>query len=108
MALAVVSSQHRQAGTKFYCPPILNNDNTICPKLDVYSLGVIAFELCTKFGTKTERAVVLEKLNCGTFPREFDEHELAEGIKGMLCGRREDRWTCAQVRKWLRNINEKF
>lgn len=108
MALAMVSSQHRQVGTKFYCPPILNNDKTICAKFDIYSLGIIAFELCTKFGTKSERMVVLERLSKEVFPAEFEKHELAEGVKGMLCTRREDRWNCTQVRKWLRKIKEGF
>ena len=108
MALAVVSSQHKNAGTKFYCPPVLNNDHIICPKIDIYSLGIVAFELCTKFGTKSERAAVLEAVNRGVFPDEFESHELAEVIKGMICAKREDRWDCYQVREWLRKINDKY
>lgn len=34
-----------QAGTRFYCPPIIPKANPICARLDVYSLGIIAFEL---------------------------------------------------------------
>jgi translation initiation factor 2-alpha kinase 3 len=102
MTLAMVSSQHTQPGTAFYIPP--STDRTICTKLDVYSLGVITFELITKFGTKSERGMVLQRLGRGEFPNNFDQHEMAEGIRGMLCSKREDRWTTGEVKKWLKGI----
>jgi translation initiation factor 2-alpha kinase 3 len=90
-----------QAGTRFYRPP---SSSKICPKLDVYSLGVIAFELLNKCGTKTERAVVLSDLLKGIFPAKFEKHEMADGIKHMLWNNRDDRWGCTEVRKWLKGI----
>lgn len=106
-ALAVLSSQQpsRQPGTRFYCAP---KSTTICPKMDVYSLGVIAFEMIYKFGTKSERAIVLDKLTTeGVFPRPFEKHEMADGIKAMLCRDVSKRWDCAAVRKWLNGLVEK-
>lgn len=86
----------------FYCPP--TNERSICPKRDVYSLGIIAFELVNKFNTVHGRAVDLNKLrNEGEFPDDFD-NELVTGIKGMLCAKKEDRWTCEQVEDWLREM----
>jgi translation initiation factor 2-alpha kinase 3 len=95
----------RQVGTRFYCGPKLpKGKGVICPKLDVYSLGIIAFEMVYKFGTKSERNDVLEKLTNGEFPKGFDKHEMAEGIKKMLCHDRAERWSCADVRAWLQGF----
>jgi translation initiation factor 2-alpha kinase 3 len=102
--LAILSSQaSRQAGTRFYYPPG-KSDKTICPRLDVYSLGVIAFELTNSFGTRSERLVVLENLNRGIYPIGFDEHKMANGVKGMLYHERLKRWDCATLRRWLEDI----
>ncbi|KAI9053009.1 hypothetical protein LZ554_003279 [Drepanopeziza brunnea f. sp. 'monogermtubi'] len=93
-----------QAGTKFYCPPIIPKTNPICTRLDVYSLGIIAFELVYKFGTKSERQIILSALRTGVLPKDFEDHRLAEGIKAMLHQDRDQRWDCAQVRKWLTSL----
>lgn len=106
--LNLVSSRSTQPGTIFYYPPNQANDRTICAKLDVYSLGVIAFELITKFDTKSERINVLSNLRKGIFPDRFDEHELAVGIRGMLASNRNERWTCSQVNKWLKEIKARY
>ena len=104
-ALAVLSSADGQPGTRFYYPV---SSGVICPKLDVYSLGVIAFELVYQFGTKSERSIVLDRLGKGIFPKEFETHEMADGIIRMLCTTREERWSCSDVRKWLRTIIAKY
>jgi translation initiation factor 2-alpha kinase 3 len=105
--LAVIAS--RQPGTKFYCPPIVSRSQSIiCPKLDVFSLGVITFEMITKFNTKSERAAVLDNLNRGIFPSDFDKHEMAAGVQGMVCTYREERWDCIRMREWLRGVRAKY
>ncbi|KAL2070794.1 hypothetical protein VTL71DRAFT_13820 [Oculimacula yallundae] len=91
----------QQAGTKFYCPTNIPKENPICAKLDVYSFGVIAFEMVYEFGTKSERAHILTKLRDGVYPENFEKHTLYEGIKAMLCQDRDERWSCKQVREWL-------
>lgn len=97
-----------QVGTKYYCPPkIPKTEPTVCPKLDVYSLGVIAFELINKFGTKSERVRVMDGLCKGILPKEVEGHEMAEGIKHMVCVDRDKRWDCATLRKWLLDIEKK-
>ncbi|KAI9649943.1 hypothetical protein NHQ30_002528 [Ciborinia camelliae] len=89
----------KQAGTKLYMPP--GKSSTVCPKLDVYALGIIAFELITPFTTRTERHVVVNQIKSGVFPPGFENHEMAEGIKGMIAEKRSDRWDCARVRRWV-------
>ncbi len=91
----------KQAGTKFYVPSKVPRINPICPRLDVYSLGIIAFEMVYPFRTRSERGIVLNQLGTGLFPKDFESHKLAEGIKAMLHEDRDKRWDCAQVRKWL-------
>jgi len=79
----------------------------ICPKLDVYALGVIAFEMVYRFGTRAERNVVLEALGRGVLPDGFgdgeseSESEMARGVLHMVCKKREERWGVAEVRAWL-------
>ena len=92
-----------QAGTTLYCPPTPPQNDPICPKLDIYSLGVIAFELVCKFGSKSERIVALSGLKKGNLPG-FLEQEVARGIRGMTCRDRDVRWGCEEVRGWLEGI----
>ncbi|TGO22682.1 hypothetical protein BPAE_0158g00010 [Botrytis paeoniae] len=89
----------KQAGTKLYMPP--GKSAIVCPKLDVYALGIIAFELITPFTTRTERHIVLNNIKSGKYPAGFENHEMAEGIKGMLAEKRSDRWDCEMVRRWI-------
>lgn len=96
-----------QPGTRFYRPPNTPKGKAvICPKVDVYSLGVIALEMIYQFATRSERAFELDKLKDGIFPQGFENHEMTEGIKYMLCKERDQRWGCAEVRKWLNTIIE--
>ncbi|KAG9247701.1 kinase-like domain-containing protein [Calycina marina] len=101
----LASTDTHQPGTRFYHPA---SWRTVDPKLDVYSLGVIAFELVYKFGTKSERSIVLEKVGGGVFPVDFKGHELEEGIKKMLCNSTKERWSCTEVRAWLQDIITRY
>lgn len=100
--------QQKPVGTMFYRPVSMPKEEpVICPKLDVYSLGVIALELIQKFGTKSERATVLINLKKGILPAELEHHVMAGGIKSMVCEQRDRRWDCGAVRQWLEGMQEK-
>jgi translation initiation factor 2-alpha kinase 3 len=103
--LAVLSSvtSSRQPGTKFYCAPKTEKPQPISPKLDVYSIGVIACEMLIKFGTRSERLVVLNDLNNGKLDA-LNGHAMEAGVRGMLEHDIEKRWSCAAVRKWIGDI----
>jgi translation initiation factor 2-alpha kinase 3 len=118
-------------GTEFYRPPA-NTDDSDTPgyfdeykideKLDVFSLGVILFELVYQLNTKMERQLVLNQLTRGSisFPDDFaskvdhGETKLDIGvvvadslmtcIKGMLCPQSLHRWSCQDVKDQLRQI----
>jgi len=58
----------RPVGTELYRPP---THQGISAKLDVYALGVVAFEMLHKFGTRMERITALTDLRRGVFPATF-------------------------------------
>ncbi|KAI9745630.1 MAG: hypothetical protein M1818_001164 [Claussenomyces sp. TS43310] len=92
----------RPVGTQLYRPARMPaREPRICPKLDVYSLGVIAFELLWRFGTRAERALLLTDLAKGILPPPLEHHPMAPGIRAMVCQDRDQRWDCAAVRRWL-------
>ncbi|XBI41198.1 hypothetical protein VPH35_125686 [Triticum aestivum] len=49
-------------GTKSYLAPELDSDEKITEKVDIYSVGVMFFELLTRFGSLLERALAFEEL----------------------------------------------
>jgi eukaryotic translation initiation factor 2-alpha kinase 3 len=103
----LASLHQRPVGTHFYRPSKMpKREPIICPKLDVYSLGIIAMELIHKFTTKSERVTVLTNLSNGILPPGFDEHPMAEGIKSMVRPNRDKRWDLCAVRQWLDRLRE--
>lgn len=92
-------------GTHFYCPTEVP---VVCEKLDVYALGVIAFELTQNFGTLSERGIVLSGLRNAVFPADFDQNPLSRGIQKMLEREREERWGCEEVGRWLGEMRDRF
>lgn len=94
----------KPVGTQFYRPPHMPTEEPIiCEKLDVFSLGVMAFELVWKFTTQSERANVLGSLNRGQLPKDW-WHPLRDGIEGMTRSDRDSRWDTKMVRKWLTDM----
>lgn len=54
-----------RVGTVFYRSPDLENTTTTIrydEKVDMYSLGIIFFEMCHLFKTKTERFGILREI----------------------------------------------
>lgn len=58
-------------GTYFYASPEQLSHSQYNEKADIYSLGVILFELLHPFGTKSERAFVLKDLKNGIIPESM-------------------------------------
>ncbi|XP_036142962.1 eukaryotic translation initiation factor 2-alpha kinase 3 [Monomorium pharaonis] len=60
-------------GTHLYMAPEQRNKQNYNCKVDIYSLGVILFELLTPFSTKKEREKMLTDLQLLKFPKNFAE-----------------------------------
>lgn len=58
------SSTNKSIGTALYMAPELRTGSTVqqSSKVDMYSLGIIFFEMCNKFGTKMERITELQQV----------------------------------------------
>ncbi|XP_032664784.1 eukaryotic translation initiation factor 2-alpha kinase isoform X2 [Odontomachus brunneus] len=65
-------------GTHLYMSPEQANGQTYNYKVDIYSLGIIYFELLTPFSTDMERAIVLTDLRKSIFPKNFAEKHTTE------------------------------
>ncbi|KEQ72658.1 kinase-like protein, partial [Aureobasidium namibiae CBS 147.97] len=62
----LVGASCKAVGTEIYRPYTVTRDNS--PSLDVYALGIIAFELLHPFGTRMERHEMLHELKKGRLP----------------------------------------
>lgn len=93
-------------GTALYTAPVSSEP---CAKLDVFSLGIIAFELLYNFRTEAERRIVLDNLGKkGEVPVDFWGHEMREGIEKMVCRDKSRRWSTALVREWLEGLVQRW
>ena len=61
-------------GTKFYCSPEQERSKNYDNKTDIYSLGIIIFEMLYKFGSLMERDIILRAINQkNIFPQDLEE-----------------------------------
>ena len=65
-------------GTHLYMSPEQINGQGYNYKVDIYSLGIILFELLTPFSTEMERVAALINLRKSVFPKLFDADYPAE------------------------------
>lgn len=65
----MTTPQQQVVGTEIYRPATL--EQIASPSLDVYALGIVAFELLCKFETRMERLDMIQKLKGGQFPKDF-------------------------------------
>lgn len=73
-------------------------------KLDVFALGIVAFEMLSKFNTRSERVHALMGIRRGEFPIRFAEsmgecgERVRELLQGMVHGDEQERLGCEDVR----------
>jgi eukaryotic translation initiation factor 2-alpha kinase 3 len=63
----------QQVGTQLYMSPEQVRGQPYNYKVDIYSLGLILFELLVPFCTEMERINVLKGLRAGNFPTDFQQ-----------------------------------
>ena len=60
-------------GTRFYCSPEQEKSTNYDNKTDIYSLGIIIFEMLYKFGSLMERDIILTRINQKSlFPSDLE------------------------------------
>jgi translation initiation factor 2-alpha kinase 3 len=88
-------------GTEFYRPHASSGVNE---KLDIFALGVVAFEMVQKFNTRMERIAALAELRHGVFPDDFIQSlgnvgpDMQQLISDMVQGDEGKRLGCDEVR----------
>jgi len=86
-------------GVQIYMPPEYENKDIYTFKSDVYSLGIIIFELLHIFSTDMERIEIIEKIKKGVYPQSFTENfsEYKNIIKLMLNEEMDERPNMSQI-----------
>ena len=91
----------KPVGTEFYRP---QTNSGINEKMDVFALGVVAFEMLHKFDTRMERIAALSELRRGIFPDGLAESigymgtEVQQLIGDMVQVDEQKRLSCDQVK----------
>ncbi|XP_037071129.1 eukaryotic translation initiation factor 2-alpha kinase 3-like [Pollicipes pollicipes] len=90
-----------QVGTQLYMSPEQVLGHPYDDKVDIYSLGIILFELLVPFATQMERQQTLTLVRRLVFPEPFqqsqpDEHDL---LAQMLCHQPARRPSIAEIRR---------
>ncbi|KAG9275196.1 eukaryotic translation initiation factor 2-alpha kinase 3 [Astyanax mexicanus] len=75
-----------QVGTKLYMSPEQMSGNSYSHKVDIYSLGLILFELLCPFRTQMERVRTLTEVRALQFPTAFYKNNVQEAqmVRCML------------------------
>ncbi|XP_029973073.1 eukaryotic translation initiation factor 2-alpha kinase 3 [Salarias fasciatus] len=75
-----------QVGTKLYMSPEQLSGNSYSHKVDIYSLGLILFELLHPFRTQMERVRTLTEVRLHCFPELFSKNNVQElsMVRSML------------------------
>lgn len=86
-------------GTLTYASPEQCNQSEYDAKTDVYSLGIIFFEMFSVFGTQMERIQQLSNLRKNTLPKNFLLNLPKESalVMSMIAQGSEDRPTVAEI-----------
>lgn len=88
-----------QVGTKLYMSPEQLSGNSYSHKVDIYSLGLILFELLYPFRTQMERVRTLTEVRALSFPEVFSKNNMQElsMVRSMLSWSPSERPEAADI-----------
>ncbi|XP_030211699.1 eukaryotic translation initiation factor 2-alpha kinase 3 [Gadus morhua] len=88
-----------QVGTKLYMSPEQLSGNSYSHKVDIYSLGLILFELLWPFRTQMERIRTLTEVRALQFPDAFSKNNVQElgMVRSMLSWNPSERPEAADI-----------
>lgn len=88
-----------QVGTKLYMSPEQLSGNSYSHKVDIYSLGLILFELLYPFRTQMERVRTLTEVRALHFPEVFSKNNVQElsMVRSMLSWSPGERPEAAEI-----------
>ncbi|KAM6912855.1 eukaryotic translation initiation factor 2-alpha kinase 3 [Xenentodon cancila] len=88
-----------QVGTKLYMSPEQLSGNSYSHKVDIYSLGLILFELLYPFRTQMERVRTLTEVRALQFPEVFSKNNVQElnMVRSMLSLSPSERPDAAEI-----------
>ncbi|XP_063765136.1 eukaryotic translation initiation factor 2-alpha kinase 3 isoform X2 [Eleginops maclovinus] len=88
-----------QVGTKLYMSPEQLSGNSYSHKVDIYSLGLILFELLYPFRTQMERVRTLTEVRALRFPEVFSKNNMQElsMVRSMLSWSPGERPEAAEI-----------
>uniref|UniRef100_A0A3B4TBS9 Eukaryotic translation initiation factor 2-alpha kinase 3 n=2 Tax=Seriola dumerili TaxID=41447 RepID=A0A3B4TBS9_SERDU len=88
-----------QVGTKLYMSPEQLSGNSYSHKVDIYSLGLILFELLYPFRTQMERVRTLTEVRALRFPEVFSKNNVQElsMVRSMLSPSPGERPEAAEI-----------
>ncbi|KAF3845133.1 hypothetical protein F7725_008296 [Dissostichus mawsoni] len=88
-----------QVGTKLYMSPEQLSGNSYSHKVDIYSLGLILFELLYPFRTQMERVRTLTEVRALRFPEVFSKNNVQElsMVRSMLSWSPSERPEAAEI-----------
>ncbi|KAF1911699.1 kinase-like domain-containing protein [Ampelomyces quisqualis] len=99
-----IGTVSKPVGTEYYRPDASGRVNE---KLDVFALGVVAFEMVQKFETRMGRVAALTDLRRGVFPMDFAENlgDIGDNMQYLLGSMvnpdENDRMTCEEVKSGI-------
>lgn len=101
----------QNVGTYLYVAPEVKNSTVYDKNADIYSLGMILFEMYHKMGSGTERIEIMEKLKKQEFcdlnniPDEFSNIRIL--VKSLLCHDPSLRETLKRIIKLLSPLEQR-
>jgi translation initiation factor 2-alpha kinase 3 len=108
---AISDTCTKPVGTEFYRPSASSGVNE---KLDVFALGVVAFEMLQKFSTRMERIAALTELRRGLFPNDFAQShgdtgvDIQQLISSMIHGDEQKRLSCDEVKEEIKKLVQRL